>query len=595
MRTADYIAQTLAKYTKNCYMVTGGGAMHLNDAFGLSGMKIVYCHHEQTCTMAAEADARVSEQFAVVNVTTGPGGINALNGVYGAWTDSIPMVIISGQVKSNTFRGSYQIPGLRQLGEQEVDIVEMVKGITKYAYCITDPSTARYHLEKAIYEATTGRMGPVWLDIPVDIQASQIEPDQLAGFTPSEQEKTRFSKIDPEMIREVFSKISGARKPVIIASTGVRLANAMDDLEEAVNLLDIPIVTSCNHDVFDNYHPNYAGQQGTVGDRSGNITVQNADLLLIIGSRMPIRQISYNWENFAKQAYKIQIDIDEIEMRKPTLQIDLPIVADCKSFLVALNSFLKQNRSVYKPNKAWKDWCLEKKHRYPIVMPHHKDPGKPLNPYHFLYELQQKLSEKDVTVCANGMAGVATYQTARLKKGQQMFTNIGCASMGYDLPAAIGAAVAAPEKRVICVAGDGSVMMNLQELQTIRTLGLNVKIVVLNNNGYLSIKSTQKNFFKRLYGSTPESGIEFPDFAKVGEAFGIPSFTIREFDFHAKLDQILAMKGPVLMDVIVDSEQPFEPKLSSKVMPDGKIVSASLEDMAPFLSAEEMKSNYFPG
>jgi len=593
MRLADYIAQTLAKHSKNCYMVTGGGAMHLNDAFGQSGMNIIFCHHEQTCTMAAEADARVSKQVGVVNVTTGPGGINALNGVYGAWTDSIPMVVISGQVKSTTYRGNYHIPGLRQLGEQEVNIVEMVRGITKYAHCITDPSTVRYHLEKAIFEATTGRMGPVWLDIPVDIQAVLIDKDKLPGFTPSDREKNKFLNIGPKIIQQVFLKLKTAKKPIIIASTGVRLADAIDDLEETVNLLDLPIVTSCNHDVFDNHHANYVGQQGTVGDRAGNIAVQNADLVLIIGSRMPIRQISYNWENFAKHAYKIQVDIDEIEMQKPTLKIDFPVVADCKAFLIELNHLIKKNVSDYKPNVRWKDWCVGKKLKYPIVQPHHKDAGKPINPIYFLYELQQKLNEKDVTVCANGMAGVTTYQTARLRKGQQMFTNIGCASMGYDLPAAIGAAMGAPEKRVICVAGDGSVMMNLQELQTIKALNLNVKIFIVNNNGYLSIKSTQKNFFKRLYGSTPESGITFPDFVKVGNAFGIPSFTIRKHNFDSQLEQYLNMQGPVLVDVILDSEQSFEPKLSSKVLSDGKIVSPSLEDMAPFLSEEEMKSNYY--
>lgn len=593
LRTADYIAQTLSRHTKNCYMVTGGGAMHLNDAFGQSGMNVVYCHHEQSCSMAAEADARISGQFAVVNVTTGPGGINALNGVYGAWTDSIPMVVISGQVKSNTYRGSYDIRGLRQLGEQEVDIVEMVRGITKYAFCITDPATVRYHLERAIFEATTGRMGPVWLDIPVDIQAAMVNVDALEKFVPSQSEKTEFLTIKPDTVERIISMIHSSNRPVIIASTGIRLAGAMDELEETVNLLDIPIVTSCNHDVFDNFHPNYIGQQGTVGDRAGNIAVQNADLLLILGSRMPIRQVSYNWENFAKNAYKIQVDIDEVEMQKPTLKIDLPVVADCKVFLNELNHALRHLKTVYKPNNRWKEWCQEKRQRYPIVTPRQKDPTKPLNPYHFLFELQRKLSAQDVTVCANGMAGVATYQTARLHKGQQLFTNIGCASMGYDLPAAIGAAVADPARRVICIAGDGSIMMNLQELQTIKTLDLNVKIFVLNNNGYLSIKSTQKNFFKRLYGSTPESGIEFPDFVKVGIAFGIPSFTIKEFDFDKALDQYLTMKGPVLIDVIVDSEQPFEPKLSSKVMPDGKIVSASLEDMAPFLPSEEMETNYF--
>jgi acetolactate synthase-1/2/3 large subunit len=573
------------------FLVTGGGAMHLNDAIGrVKGLKFVCNHHEQASAIAAEGYARVANRPAILNVTTGPGGINALNGVFGAFTDSIPMMVVSGQVKRETMLSSYNIPGLRQLGDQEVEIVPMVKGITKYAVTVTDPNTIRYHLEKALYLTTYGRPGPCWLDIPVDVQAAMIDETSLKGFDAYELEQIDTSNI-AEDARKVINKMASAERPVMIGSTGIRLAGAMRDFQEVAELMGIPVTTAWSHDVIFHDHPQYIGKQGSIGDRAGNFAVQNADVVFMIGTRMPIRQVSYNWENFAPAAYKIHVDIDKAELVKPTMKTDLALQYDAKEFLQSMLKELKENTFNTEKYAGWLDWCVERKKKYPTVLPHHKDPSKPINPYYFLYELQQKLTEKDVIVCGDATACIVTFQTSQIKKGQQLFSNSGSASMGFDLPAAIGAAAAAPDKRIICLAGDGSIQMNIQELQTVAQHKWNLKIFVLDNGGYLSIKSTQNNFFGLAVGSGPDSGVTFPNMEKIGTAYGIPSFTIDQFDFQKQIDEVLEMEGPVICNVVLDTEQMFEPKLSSKQLPDGKMVSASLEDMFPFLSKEELASN----
>ncbi|ASZ10111.1 thiamine pyrophosphate-binding protein [Chitinophaga pendula] len=591
MKLSNYIFSTLKDHgIDTVFLVTGGGAMHLNDAVGrVQGLHFICNHHEQASAMAAEGYARVTNKPAILNVTTGPGGINALNGVFGAYTDSIPMIVISGQVKRETMMGTYNIPGLRQLGDQEVDIVAMVKDITKYAVTVTEPESIRYHLEKAIYLASHGRPGPVWLDIPVDVQSAVIDEHTLSGYTPTEEQPLNASL--QKDVEAVVARLKSAQRPVIIGSTGVRLANGLNAFYEAIELLGIPVTTAWTHDIIHYDHPQYVGKQGSIGDRSGNFAVQNADLALIIGSRMPIRQVSYNWENFAREAYKIHVDIDGAELKKPITKADMPLQYDAKDFLEALVSALKTTAFDKGKYSGWLLWCKERKEKYPLVLPHHKDPHKPINPYHFLHELQQQLDGNDVIVCGDATACIVTFQTSQIKPGQRLFSNSGCASMGYDLPAAIGAAVAAPEKRIICLAGDGSVQMNIQELQTLAHHRWNIKIFILDNAGYLSIKSTQQNFFGLSVGSHAGSGVSFPDMEKIGQAYGIPSFTIDQFDFQEQVKQVLQMEGPVLCNVKLDPEQLFEPKLSSKQLPDGRMVSAPLEDMFPFLSKEELESN----
>jgi acetolactate synthase-1/2/3 large subunit len=593
MRLADYVAQTLVRHgVQHVFLVTGGGAMHLNDAIGrCQGLEYVCCHHEQACAMAAEAYARVKNRLGVVNVTAGPGGVNALNGVFGAFTDSIPMLIISGQVKRETLLNTYHLTGkLRQLGDQEVDIVYMVKNMTKYAATITDPATIRYHLERALHLCQSGRPGPCWLDIPVDVQGAQIDPETQRGYVPAE-DAPKKPELLREQCREVVRRLTESNRPALLVGSGLHLSEAHADFENVIRRLGIPVTTAWTAiDAMASDDPLYCGRPGVVGERSGNFCIQNADLVLILGSRLPIRQVSYNWQSFARHAFKIQVDIDVAELEKPIMvRPDLAIEADCGEFL----RILLEELGAWDTKRCveWLDWCKARQKKYPVVLERHRDPQKPINPYHFTEVLFQHLGPRDIVACGDASASVITFQAAQVQMGQRIFSNAGSASMGYDLPAAIGAAFARPDVQTICLAGDGSLMMNLQELQTVAQHRLPLKVMVLNNGGYLSIRSTQKNFFNHLVGEGPESGVTFPDFVKVGEAFGLPSVRLENPGFESALARFLAEPGPGLADVILDREQVFEPKLSSRQLPDGRMVTANLEDMAPFLDRKELESN----
>lgn len=594
MKVSEYIAAALADQgVRHIFMVSGGGAMHLNDAFGReSRMQVICNHHEQACAMAAEGYARVSGHIGVLNVTTGPGSINALNGVFGAWTDSIPLLVISGQVKQETCMTSYQLPGLRQLGDQEADIISMVQGITKYAVMVTDPLTIRFHLERAVYLAKSGRPGPCWIDIPIDVQAAKIDPSVLPGFTPVESASSDRPDLLAAQCREVVERLMTASRPVLMVGTGVRVAGAVETFERIITKLRIPVTTAWTaHDLIPTDHELYCGRPGTVGDRPGNFTVQNSDLLIVIGSRLNIRQVSYNWKAFARHAYKVQVDVDRTELSKPTVRPDLAICCDATTFLDELERQL--DRLSYNPSlhEGWLAWCKERVARYPVVLPRHREFNGAINPYHFLDQLCRALEPDDVIVCGNGAACVVTFQVAHIKRGQRLFCNSGSASMGYDLPAAIGAAVAREGKRVICLAGDGSIQMNIQELQTLVHHQFPVKIFVLDNNGYLSIRQSQKNFFNFLVGESEASGVSFPDMVQIGQAYGIPSLQVEGPDFLPSVKRVLAAPGPQICQVKLDSEQQFEPKLSSKSLPDGRIVSAPLEDLYPFLERDELLGN----
>lgn len=594
IRVADYISQKLADHgVKHIFLVSGGGAMFLNNAFGTeSRLQYVCNHHEQASAMAAEGYARVSGDLGVINVTTGPGGINALNGVFGAWTDSIPMLIISGQVKLQTCLASYNLPRLRQLGDQEVDIVRMIQGITKYAVLVKDPQSIRYHLERAIFLAESGRPGPCWLDIPVDVQSSMIDPRTLHGYDPAEDALCfDLSKISAHCA-VVLKKIREAQRPVILAGTGVRLAKGgLVAFRSLVHKLGIPVATAWTHDILASDDPVNCGRQGSIGDRAGNFTVQNADFLLVIGARLPIRQISYNWEAFARHAYKVQVDVDQAELDKPTVKAELPIHCDARLFTEALERELDQVSYDRTAHAGWLAWCKERTRQYPTVLPKHREYHGAVNPYFFMERLFAHLGAEDVAVCGNATACIVPAQVAKLKAGQRLFSNSGSASMGYDLPAAIGAAVALKGKRVICLAGDGSIMMNLQELQTVVHHKYNIKIFLLNNNGYLSIRTTQKNFFGNMVGEGPSSGVSCPDMIQVSQAFGIPCLRINQPEFEDSLQQALNHDGPFLCEVILDQSQTFEPRLSSRQLPDGRIVTAPPEDMFPFLDRDELKRN----
>jgi acetolactate synthase-1/2/3 large subunit len=489
MRVADYIAQTLVAHgIRHVFMITGGGAMHLNDAIGrCSELEYVCCHHEQACAMAAESYYRVAGRMAAVNVTTGPGGINALNGVFGAYTDSIPLIVVSGQVKRETCMAFYDLPGLRQLGDQEADIVRMAQGVTKYAALVREPEEVRFHLEKALYLALSGRPGPVWMDVPVDVQGATIEPESLPGFDAArdaDAQNEADALLRGEALREavagVLRRLDEAARPVILAGPGVRLAGAEKQLLQLAEKLQIPVTTGWDAaDLIPGDHPCYAGRPGTVGERAGNFAVQNADVVLVLGCRLNIRQVSYAWQHFARAAYKIQIDADPLELNKPTVKPDMGLCCDAGDWL---DEALRQCEA--KPQRThaeYLSWCRERVRRYSPVTPQQRERRDAVSGYHFIEALGDALDEDDVIVTANGAASVMLMQAARVRAGQRLIANSGSASMGYDLPAAIGACIARDRKRVICLAGDGSIMMNLQELQTIAHHRLPIKIFVWNN------------------------------------------------------------------------------------------------------------------
>ena len=592
MKLSDYIAKRLSELgIKHVFMVTGGGAMHLNHSLGTHPkMECIFNHHEQACSMAAESYYRFSNCLPLVNVTTGPGGTNAITGVYGAWTDSVGMVVISGQVKYETTIRSTGLR-LRQFGDQEIDILELVRPITKYSVMVTEPKSIRYHLEKALFLATHGRPGPVWLDIPIDVQGSNIEEDELVGFKSFEEYPLTQTAPSPHLIDEIATLIQNSQRPVLFAGGGVRLSGQHDNFIRLAERLGIPVVTGWNaHDAITNDHPLFVGRPGTVGDRAGNFAVQNSDLLFILGSRLNIRQVSYNWKSFARQAFKIWVDVDELELQKPSVKADLPIVANLAEFIPALLSQTYPGPTA--EHTKWVAWNKERQAKYQVVAPEYYTNNQ-VNPYCFMEQLFGQLPENQIAVSANGSACVTSFQVANLKKGQRLWTNSGCASMGYELPAAIGACKASGGQSVVCLAGDGSIMMNLQELQTIVTYQLPIKIFLLNNSGYVSIFQTQRNFFKgEEVGAGPKSGVTFPHFEKLSNAFDIPYVRCSNHsDLVRCIHQTLTTEGPAFCEVMVDESVPFSPKLSSKQLPDGKIISPPLEDLSPFLSKDELASN----
>jgi acetolactate synthase I/II/III large subunit len=592
IKLSDFIVNRLEENgVKHVFMVSGGGAMHLNDSFGKSRIiQYISNHHEQASAVAAEGYARATGQMAVVNVTTGPGGTNALTGVIGSYFDSAPVLFISGQVKFETTIHSCPELGLRQLGDQEVNIVEMVKPVTKYAVMVTDPQEIKYHLDKAIHFANTGRPGPVWLDIPLDVQGALIDDERLLSFTPPEdflnEEELKAS------VAKVIEILKTAQRPVVIAGRGIRISEAQNLFFETFEKLNIPILSTFNGmDIVPTTHPLFKGRIGTIGDRAGNFTLQNSDCIICIGTRNNIRQISYMRGMFGREATKIIVDIDEAELKKPTIKADLPIHADAKAFISELKM---QSESVSFPGwEWWNEWSNERKKRYTAVLPEYKEQAALVNPYYFTELLTSLCEENDIFISANATPSIALFQAGIIKPNQQVIMNSGSAAMGYDLPAAIGAAVSKPNHRIICLVGEGSLMMNLQELQTIIHHQLPIKIFIYNNNGYSSIKQTQENLFAGRYvASGPTSGVTFPDLIKVAEAFGYKTRSIQtQSGMEDIIQEVLDIDGPVVCNVKLPSDYKFTPKLSSERKPDGTMVSKPLEDMYPFLDREEFKDN----
>lgn len=599
-RLADYVADFLVSHgVTDCFSVVGGGAMHLNDALGhKEGLKVTYNHHEQACAIAAEAYARLENRIAAVCVTTGPGGTNTLTGVVGGWLDSIPMFIVSGQVRYDTtarYALQFTETYLRAMGDQEYDIVKSVEPMTKYATMIEDPKQIRYALEKGWHLATTGRPGPVWIDIPVNYQGGYIETDELEGYDSAEDDAKLPPEVDDAIVQTVLEKIKNAKRPVFHAGYGIRLSGGYEKFRSVAEKLNIPIVTYWNAvDLIEDENPLYCGRAGNMGDRPGNWAIQNADLILAVGTRISIRQVGYNWKTWARAAEVIMVDIDKAELKKPTLHVDMPIWADAKDFLTKMDALAVAPVSV---GGIWNETCLRWKEEYPAVLPRQwEENGTTANVYAFIRYLSSQLPENSLTAVSNGACCVVGNQAYVIQKGSRMANNSAIASMGYGLPAAIGTCIGGGRKETICLEGDGSIMMNLQELQTILTNKLPIKIFLINNNGYHSIRITQTNLFnKNFIGIGEESGdLSFPEFKKIAEAFGYRYFSAHSnAEMKAVVDEVLKLDGPIFTEIFTDTVQVWEPKSSTKRLADGTLVSPPLEDLAPFLPREELEKNMF--
>lgn len=656
-RLSDYIADRLVEAgICQVFTVTGGGAMHLNDALGhKEGLHCLYNHHEQASAMAAEAYARIHNRIAALCVTTGPGGTNAITGVVGGWLDSIPMLVLSGQVRYDT-TARWSGVGIRAMGDQEFDICKSIDCMTKYSEMVIDPERIRFCLEKALYLSQSGRPGPCWLDIPLNVQSAQIETEALVGFDPAAYEAggtgwgtkeaqdshgipgdfagkgEKRQVLPPPVSREtamaVLEKIRAAQRPVINAGNGIRIGKAFDVFERVVNKLGVPVITGWDsEDLMCDDDPLYVGRAGNMGDRPGNFAIQNSDLVLSIGSRLSIRQVGYNYGTWARAAYVIVNDIDEEELKKPSVHSDMRIHGDARDLLEQMEKVLDElltaeegragGEAAGKPffdggqglaGMSWIETCRMWKEKYPVVLPKHFAHGdeEPANVYAMIKEISSRLEEGQITVVGNGSACVVGGHAWVIKKGQRFITNSAIAAMGYDLPAAIGVWAASRDqqcyhqgdrvtgKDLILLTGDGSIQMNLQELQTIIHHEMNIKIFLINNGGYHSIRQTQKNFFgEPLVGIGVDSGdLSFPSMEKLAAAYGYPYVAVyHNSQLPEAVEQTLAIDGPVICEVFVSRDQNFEPKSSAKRLPDGTMVSPPLEDLSPFLPDEEMDAN----
>lgn len=583
---ADYIASLNVKHV---FLIPGGGNVGMIDSVANHPqLQYVVDHHEQACAMAAESYGRIGGNIGVCMTTVGPAATNALTGIMGAWTDSVATLYLCGQVKREIMITG---TGLRQMGVQEINIVDIAEPITKYSKEVLDPRDVLYHLQKAVFMATVGRPGPVLLDIPSDVQSTELEEDELREFDP--QAEGLLPKEDtnlPSEVEKLVALVGNAKRPVFLAGHGIRLAKANQQFLQLVEKLQIPVLTSMSaHDLIPTDHPLFVGRPGVFGDRAGNFAVQNADLLISVGARHHLWNIGYNYQAFARNATKVVVDIDPEELGKKTVVPDLPINADALSFIQEFTKQAVETEGIEK----WLHRCQEWKKRYPVVVPAYKDEKDYVNSYYFTQELSNRLEEDEIILTGVGTAFTGTLQSFQVKKGQRLSSSVGCASMGYDLPSAIGAWFATEKDRIILLTGDGSIMMNLQELQTISHYKIPVKIFLFNNNGYLAIKNTQNSFFRgNLAAVDPQTGVSFPSFKKVADAFGIGYVRMNDHDdLSAKITETLNYEGPIICDINMSPTQPLFPKVYSEKLPDGTMISKPLEDMYPFLERSEFEEN----
>ena len=585
VKLADYVFDYIKKLgVKDVFMLSGGGCMHLCDSLGRSGINYICCLHEQGAAIAALAYSQYKNDFGVALVTTGPGSTNALTGVAGAWAESAPLMIISGQVKTADISGR---AGVRMLGFQEAPIVDIVKPVTKYSVTVTDPLKIKYHLDKAVYIAKSGRPGPVWIDIPLDVQAAKINPAKLEGFKPVKEPARSLKK---EALK-VLSMIEKSQRPVIMAGYGIRLSGAVNDFLKLLKMLGIPVLTTWKGaDLLTDENAYFFGRPGTAGQRGANFILQNSDLFISLGARLDFGQIGFEHSTFAREAKKIIVDIDPAELKKFKFNVDMPVKADCGSLIREMIS-LKPS-----PKKcgAWLDYCALVNKKYPVVLPEYKKKKKYISTYALAEEISHNMKDGDIIVPgSSGMCGEIPMQVFKFKKGQRSLNSPGIGSMGFGVPSALGACVASGKKRVICTNGDGGFQLNIQELETIRRLNLPVKFFVLNNDGYASIKTTQRNYFGGFYvGSNSTSGVTLPDTIKIAKAYGFKTFYLdKTSSIKKEVKKILNSKGPVICEVMIDPMETVAPKVASAVGVDGKMFSKPLEDLYPFLPRPEFLKN----
>lgn len=598
MRLADYVVRFIAAQgVKHVFLLTGGGAMHLNDALARCADLTYVCNqHEQASAIAAENYSKATGNLGVAMVTTGPGGTNAITGVAGAWLDSTPTLFISGQVKrpDRMYAADGTPLGVRQRGIQEVDIVSLVRPITKYAVTITDPQTIRYHLEKAVHLARSGRPGPVWIDIPIDVQAGPIDEDALPGFEAATLAPQADEGGLAQQVQEVIRRLNQAERPLLLAGNGVRLAHAEPDFDELVRLLNVPVETTwVAMDLMSHDDPLYAGRPGTVAARGANFALQNCDFLLVIGARMDFPVIGYTPQDLARGAYKVMVDVDSAETHKLRDTIQTQICADAGAFI---REMLRQRQDIVatKDRFCWNRRCEDWKTRYPVVQPEHRAPSGRVSIFHLTEVIAEEVDAADRIVSGSSGSGIEIFLFAYpARKGQRVFHTAGLGAMGYGIPAALGVCLASGGRRTICVDGDGGFQLNLQELSTVAYHKLPIKFFVLNNDGYASIRASQTNFFGQPnIGCDSRTGTAIPDVCQLAQAYGLDTAVIRDqSELRKQVRRVLQTEGPVVCDVQTIPDEVRAPRVTSVQRPDGSFVSKPLEDLWPFLDREEFVSN----
>jgi len=595
MRVADFIVNFVSEALKVdvVFMVSGGGIMYLTDALAQNrNIKVICTHHEQTSSMAIEAYSRATENFGVGFFTTGPGCTNSITGLVGAWQDSVPCLFISGQAKRRETIYNSNIKGLRQFGVQEVNILPIIESITKYAVFLNKPEDVKYELEKAVCIAKSGRPGPVWLDVPLDVQGALIDPENLRSFSKTEMKsiKTKPTKKEIEQFKILLEE---SKRPVIIAGQGIRIAKALEEFRWFIGEFNIPVVTTyLGIDVLNSEHILNLGATGIKGTRAANIAVQNSDLVISIGSSMHIGVIGYEYDLFAREAKKVVIDIDRTSHVKKTISIDLYINSDIKEFINSLRLGFGDNHKNIKFDDNWVSACDQWRMKYPVCQKDYSKLKEKINSYYFIEKLIEMLDDDDIIVSDAGSAYYAVSQGIKIRQKQRYITSGALATMGYTLPASIGISLAT-KKRVIGITGDGSFQFNIQELQTLINYKIPVKLFILNNDGYLSIRFTQERYFeKRFLGEGPNSGVSLPDTQKIANAYGIKYFrACNNIELYDKIKDTLKYDGPAICEIMTPRDQLIIPTVSSAKKENGTMVSRPLEDMYPFLDREEFLSN----